>query len=561
MTLFSLATLRPDATLQTGLVSNTVAPSGTMHAALADSSDTTYVRLAARARLDGQVARLRLPTPSLPAGARVFAVGVRLRVRSVLSSAGQPVLLGWLRSVTGTVAVAGEIQTPKKLPFDLACPVDAVGGLWEDRDLGQFRVAPGNEAWDVATNLVNLTLDIGRGDDETSNLDIAAVYVDVHYQQVSTVTLTGPTTPNTSTRPVVTASYASPNLTPQQGYRVAIYTQPQTVAPGFVPFVTPAQYISGAPGSSADTSWWLLGEDLQWTPPGDLTDGVWVAYWQSTSQWAGAGGDFYTAIASITWTRAAAAASPPPPAVLQSATFVYADKRIAITFVRGGSSPASTAFTIQRSDDGGLTFPAVAPSLTHIPVTGATPVTVYDRLYTPGVPVTYRVLAYSGSVLVAATAPSNEVTVTPTDDRNMLRHPTNDLLDTVLNIKAPEQGEGIPVLKPRSQAIYYTLGGAGVRQPPLMTWGPRHGSAYDLTLQFDMISAPELWDAIEALEDASCPLFLQLSTGEALWVGMGPGATGRDTKDRWDAVPGNPTKVAWLERDVTLSEIQPPLFF
>lgn len=563
MTVYLTSVQRPNATSQTGLVTNTVTGAASMDAALSDSSDSSYVTIDARARLDTQVARVATADPVLASTSRVFSVGVRARIQSLVTGSNPVTLLLWLRTVSGAVTVAGQSPDVRKVLFTVPCPTDATGGVWTDVDLGELTYAPDGTPWDATPttgNLANLYCDLGRDDDDAADLKVSALYFDVNYQQIATVTVTAPTTPSSDTQFTVKWTYASANFAPQQGYRVAVYTQAQTLAGGFVPFVTQAQYVSGLVGATADTSWWQLGEDQQWVVPGDLTDGTYVAYVQATSQWAGTGGDFVTAISSITWVRAAAPASPPATAVFDSAAYSYANKRVDLTFHPGGSSPATVAFTVQKSLDG-VNWAAASPSLTYVEANGMTPVTRSDRFVLLNVPQQYRIVAYSGSPLVAAAAPSTPITVTPIDDRNLLHHPTNDLLDTDIEIKAPKGDEGIPVTLPEMQATFYYTGGPQNEVLPGMTWGPTYGRQIALKLWFDMIGRPGLWAAVEALRKARCPLFYQMPTGDAFWIGMGPGQTGQDTKDAVNFVPGVASKYQWKRREVVFTEINPPSYF
>lgn len=555
----------PNSTLQPGLISNIVVGAASADVALADGNDFTYLWLNARASLDDQVARVSVTAPILPSTARVFSVDVSVRILSVPDDTPQPLLLLGLRTQSGAVAVDGQLAPPETTEFSQYAPTDAEGGTWYTLELGSFIAAPDGTPWDatpVTGNLANLSCNLGRGDDVAANLRVAGISFTVNWQEAATVTVTAPTTPSSDTQPTVQWLYGSANFAPQQASRKAVYTQDQTADLDFVPFVTPAKFISGLRGASAASSWWELGPRQQWTVPGDLTDDTYVAFVQATSQWAGAGGDFVTAISSITWTRVAAPAGPPATAVLDSAAYSYPDKRTLITCHPGGASPATVAFTVEKNTDGtDGGWAAASPRLTRFAANGMTPVTVSDRFPLLNQPTQYRVIAYSGAPLVAAAAPSNTITVTPADDRHLLHHPTNDLLDSEFDIKSPKGDEGIPVTLLEMQALYYYSGGPQTEALPGMTWGPTYGRQYGLKLWFDMIGKPTLWAAIEQLRKARCPLYWQLPTGEAMWVGMGPGATGQDTKDAVDVVPGNASVYQWKRREVVFTEINAPVDF
>jgi hypothetical protein len=449
-----------------------------------------------------------------------------------------------------------------KTAFDRQAPTDPVTASWQDLDLGQFTVAPDNGPWDQAGNLTALYVELGRGggdDNFSQNLDVAAIYIDYYYQQISTVTVTGPSN-GSATQPTVTWTYASTTQAPQRSWRGAVYTQAQTLAGGFAPFVTPAQFTSGQVGADADSSYWQLGEDQQWVLPGDLVDGTYVAYIQASAQWAGVGTDFVTAIASRTWTRTAAPASPPATAVLDSAAYSYTDMQTYITMHPGGASPATLAYTVQSTIDG-VVWAAASPSLTYVPANGMTPVTVGDRFPLLNAPTQYRVVAYAGSPLVAAASPSSTLTVTPVDDRVLLKHPTNELLDAAIAIQNPKGDDGVKRTKRQMQGTFYFGGGPTTQVLPMMTWGPTYGWEYDLSLLFDMIQDPNLWNALDQLDEARCPLFLQFPWSEQLWGGLGPGASGRDTEESLNVVAGKRSRLYQIKRKTMFTQCQSPLQF
>lgn len=561
---FLNGTLRPSATTQVGVVTNTAVGAAGIDAALADASDSSLARFTGPARLDGEVARVTIPAPVLSGTDRVFSIGIRIRMKSVVEGTNRPLLLLWLRTQFGVVAVAGQTAPVSKTAFDRKAPTDPVTASWQDLDLGQFTIAPDDGPWVQAGNLTALSVELGRGggdDDFTQNLDVAALYVDYYYQQASTVTLTAPSN-GSDTQPTAKWVTASTTQAPQQSWRGAVYTQSQTVAGGFVPFVTPAQFTSGSVGASAATSFWQLGEDQQWVLPGDLVDGTYVVYIQATAQWAGAGGDFVTAIASRTWTRTAAPASPPATAVFDSAAYSYADMQTYLTFHPGGSSPATVAFTVQHNTTGNPEdWAAASPRLTYVLANGMTPVTVGDRFPLLNAPTQYRIVAYAGSPLVAAASPSSTLTVTPADDRILLKHPTNELLDTAIELEAPKGDPTIKRTKRQMMGTFFFSGGPEAQALPMITWGPSYGWEYDLAPVFKMIEDPDLWAALEQLDEAHCPLFLQFPWSDQSWGGLGPGASGRDTEETVRTVPGNQTKLQLIKRKTLFTQCVSPAVY
>jgi len=120
----------------------------TAHAALADSSNSTYVQLASRIRLDSQVTRVSFATPSIPAGGKVLSVGIRRTVQSVASGSSAPVCHHWLRSSTGAILVAGQVPDIFKLFFNSIIPTTTTQ-TFVDETVGTFTVGPGGKAWNV----------------------------------------------------------------------------------------------------------------------------------------------------------------------------------------------------------------------------------------------------------------------------------------------------------------------------------------------------------------------------------------------------------------------------
>lgn len=548
--------LRPNSTPQAG-TGVTVTGAGSASTVLADSLDTTFVSINGLCRLDSQVLRVGFPTPTIPAGAKVYSVGLRRRILTQVASTPAPtipVCNHWFRSVTGTIQVAGQVQDILKYFFNSTCPSSPVTtpttAVWVEENLGTFLTGPGGQSWDATTNLNGLTLDQGRGDASTgTTLSVSAVYLDVTYQRISTITVTAPTSTIPDTRPTVKWSYASPDSQPQAAYQVAIYTAAQVASLGFAPFVTVPIQGSGV----------KLGEDLQWTLTADITDGVYSAYVQATSQWSGTGA-FPTAIASSTWTRTATPASPPPSAVLDSAVFDEANNRVQLTFHPGGSSPATTAFSVQASRDNGASWGFI-PSLSLLPANGMTPLVVIDYVANLNAISQYRVIAFSGSPYVAAQQPSNVLSVTPVSDKHWLKNPNNPLLNTPLPVKAPKTDEGIKTTKRRTMGTFYPLGGEGSEVLPFIVYGPTHGDEYEFELFFELDDLTNVWPIVDELDRTGGVLLLQKPDATQLWIGIGPGATGQDTTENYDALPGHPKVVQWRRRKLVMTQTREPDYF
>lgn len=545
----AVVTVQPNSCPQPG-TATTIVGAASANAAVSDGSDSSYIQISGLSLIDSQVCRLGFPLPTLPAGAQIYSVTLRRRIQTVTTSQPIPVCKHWFRTVTGVIEVSGQAQVVTKYPFTSPCPV-TTASQWTNETIGTFTTAPGGVAWTL-DNLNGFTYDVGRGDsDGTTYIRVAEVWLDIAYQQLSSVTVTAPTGSITTTRPTITWTYSSPDSQPQQSSIAAVYTAAQVAASGFQPLVTTPLQTSGV----------VLGEGLQWTCTSDLTDGTYYAYVQATSRWDGPG-SFPTAIASTSWTRSATPASPPPAAVLSSAVFDSANNRVALTFQPGAGSPAATAFTVQASRDGGVTWTSI-PSLTLYPANGSSPVTQYDYVAPLNVTSSYRVISYAGSPFVAATVPSNALSVTPTGDQFWLKHPSNPLLNTPLPVAAPKQAsDGIKVTKRQMQALYQLLSGSTQKVLPIVVSGPVYGDQWDIQLTFS--SDTELgvyYPAVQQLNQSGSTLLFQKPDGTQAWVTMGPGASGQDTEETYNATPGDPRSISWRRWKIVLSETQTPSYY
>lgn len=552
MTSLTTVTYQPTSSPQLGNWTVTGASSGWQ--AVSSGTNTEYVQLAAGiCRLASQVIQFGFPTPSIPTGAQVYSVGIRRTVQCCVPPP-IPLCFHWFECLSGTVVVAGQSPAPATTFFSSPLPTNTVTGVWVTETVYTSTTAPDGSAWNVATNLLsgNFAYEMGRGDSSNVPILVSEVYLDVTYQSESSVTVTGPTGTVTTTQPTITWTYFSADSQPQQGYQVAVYTYAQTTALGFVPFTTTP--IDGTNG-------FVLGETLQWTMNIDLTNGQYVAYVQAESQWAGPG-SFLSAIGSTTWTRSVS--SPPANAVFSSCVFDAVNNRVALTFAPGGTSPATVAFTVYASRDGGLSWTPI-PSLTYVPAQGMSSITKYDYVAPLNTTSQYYVLAYGGSPLAAAAAPSTTLSVTPVGDQPWLKDPSNPILNTVLPIAAPKQSEdGIKITKRRMMGTFQLLGGAGTQVLPFIVSGPNYGDEYTFELIFienDPNTPMTLWAPVDELDRSGNTLLLQLPDGTQLWVVTGPGATSQDTQEMYNSVSGDPTVTFWRRRKLTMTQVGPPDFY
>lgn len=545
-------TYQPTSSPQLGSWSVVGAASGWQ--AVSSGGNTEYVELASGiCRLASQVIQFGFQTPSLPSGAQIYSVGIERTARAA-PTGSQVTCFHWFECLSGTVVVSGQSPKPATTFFSSPLPTSTVANQWITETVYTSTTAPDGTAWNPATNLLsgNFAYEMGRGDLSSVPILVSNVSLVITYQSESGVTVTGPTGTVSTTQPTVTWTYSNANSQPQQGYQVAVYTLAQTTALGFVPFETTP--IDGTNG-------FILGEDQQWTMNIDITNGQYAGYVQAESQWAGPG-SFLSAIGSTTWTRSAS--SPPSDAVFSSATFDAENNRVALTFSPGSSSPATLAFTVYASRDGGQSYLPI-PSLSYIPAQGMSAITKYDYVAPLNTLSQYFVLAYGGSPFEAAAGASGVLSVTPTGDQPWLKDPLNPILNTILPIAAPKQSEdGIKITKRRMQGTFQLLGGQGSQVLPFIVSGPTYGDEYEFELIFiqgDLNYPMTLWAPVDELDRSGNTLLLQLPDGTQLWVVTGPGATSQDTTETYNAIPGAPSVTAWRRRKLTMTQVdQPPWF-
>lgn len=552
----STVTVQPNSSAQEGLWNHFVASSAWQ--AVSDGSDSTYVYINPQVcRLDSQVLRFGFPGITVPIGSQIYSVGVRRRIQCVLPGHPIPQCLHWFRCLVGDVHVSGQALQVFKTFFQSNCPTNVVNTTWTNETVYTATIGPDGAPWSLVSNLAsgNFFYDMGRGDTPSYSspaLRVAEVYLDVTFQQSSAVTVNAPTGVSADTQPTVTWTYFSVDSQPQQAYQVAVYNQSQVSAPGFTPFVTTP--LDGTNG-------FVLGEAQQWTLSIDLTNGQYVAYVQTQATWNGPG-LFLSTIGTTSWTRSAT--GPPPAAILTSVFFDQLSNRVGLTFIPSGTSPVTVSYTVQTSRDGGQSWTAI-PSLTYTPANGTLAVTGYDYVAPLNATSQYRVISYGGNPLQAASTPSNVLSVTPVGSDFWLKSPTNPLLNTRLPVAAPKQSDtGIKVTKRRMQGAFQLLGGQGSQVLPFIVSGPTYGDEYEIELIFiegDPNYPMTLWAAVDELDRSGSTLLLQRPDGTELWVVTGPGASGQDTEESFNALPGYPAITHWRRRKLVLTQVDPPAFY
>lgn len=526
----SQVTTRPNGTQQSGAWS--VIGAASAHVALSDNSDTSYVQLTPRCRLDNDRMRVTFPAPTLPSGAQISSVGVRVRIQTTVWPAPQPQCLGWFRCHRPPNIITAIIDLILLLLFGWRCPQQPTV-VWVTQTLQSQTSDPSGNPWTL-DSFNNFEVNLGRDDNFGNPLRISEVYVDVNYTQQSTVTVTAPTGSITNTcRPTVVWTYTQPDANPPSKYRVVVYTAAQVAAVGFVPFVSSPLQDSG----------WVFGTDLQWTLTDDITNGNYSAYVMVGQTWPGAG-DFISAYSSTSWTQSIAGA---PNAILSSALFDSVYNRVALRFTQGAPSPATVAYAVQCSRDSGITWGPVRGGLL-ITNTGGT-MTLYDEEAPLNVPSQYRVLAYgqTGSLLFAAAGYSNVISVTPFGTDFWIK----DISDPTLNTPLPVKYQGDQVTRRRIQGTFEVLSGDLTTQKIVVN-GPMYGIEGTLTLIFNSRQPADYWAAFQRIDQSGHILLMQYPSGEQHYVLFGPGAVGSDMTWTYELQPD------YREVTVSYTEVAAP---
>lgn len=231
---------------------------GSYEACLADSLDSSYCQNIATA---GYL-KVRFTTPSIPTGAQVRTVTPRYRFALVAAGPGTDGIRALLTSVdaNGNEFSESSLET-------ITAPLGAVTFTTYT---GRARVTDPNGGPWTAVTLQNTRVAF------RSNIAIAyaqcqmaAVYLDVFYNQAPTASVTAPTgTITATTRPLISWTYADPEGDTQERYYVKLFTAATIAMPGFNADTFAPFWYSGEVYSSATSVF----------PSTDLPNGSYTAY-------------------------------------------------------------------------------------------------------------------------------------------------------------------------------------------------------------------------------------------------------------------------------------------
>jgi hypothetical protein len=469
----TVSTLRPNGTVSNSGVSVTGAAS--LHAALSDNSGASYAHSIA----DADSATVDLDNLSLPAGALIQSIRVRINVA---------------RDVAGASQIPVAVQSLTKLAQ--AMPTINWVGATTIEVLSLSEWPNGSPLTDSSIDSARLRIQ-GKGAVSPDNVRVYEAFLDVTYVAIPTVDVTEPTGSPASNRPRVSwESTLDSDGGAQTHHEIRIFNDAQYGAGGFDPSTSTATAGSGVVTGSAAT----------WTPDDPLPNDDYRAYvrvaqtvdgTQHWSDWA-TSDDFAVAVTL-----------PADPVLALVPESSMGRMRLDITEGAGGAE-TTDLFEIHASYDSGTTWtPLRTPEGFGLATPDAGAATLYDHEGANGADVSYRVRAIHDASLFE----DPEYVLTdwiedtehwgPTSDQ-WLKHPTTPILNMRVTIYQYPPGR-----QAARQGRVQSLG----RSTVIVTSdkrGPEEGS-----VAFLLASAEER-AALKALLDAntSVPLLLQVGAND-----------------------------------------------
>jgi hypothetical protein len=412
-----------------------VGGAASIQAALADALDSTYAEASGSAD-NNKILRTSLSTTTLPAGAQIHSY-------KVLSRGG--------RSSFG--------ETPR-----IYVSTNAGGTIGDyNPGYGVIRGATFIVYNSQTLAMVQATIDALYVSHYTTGLSAGAArlylaWVYFYYVSKPTVTVNNPTgTITTTMQPTADWSFTQAEGNPQATYRVKVFDS--------------ATYGGGGFNADTSTPAWDSGEvtspNVSVQIATALTNGTtYKAYVKSSvdvevpynaagdrliySDWA-AGPAFTISVS-------------PPPAPTLSTSADATNGRIGITVNRGGTTPATDGFFIERSKDAGATWTNVRlPSTANglVVVTPGVAQTVYDYEMPIGVGVRYRARAYDdvtgGRVFSTYTTQGSDTTLAVSDLTSnglWLKVPQDD----TKNMRVELTPGSLNFKRPKDSAVFNPIG-------------------------------------------------------------------------------------------------------
>jgi hypothetical protein len=538
----STIALSPITVISAGSPGPTLTGGANIATILSDNLTTTYITYTSKALLDGQILRLGFGSPSgLPSGAQIVSVSLQQTVLSVATGSTPPQHCHWFRRPQdpGLGLLTTLLQNIAKDFYTHKHPVQDTP-TWTTETVFTRTADPTGAPWTLAS-FTNFEVNVGRSDAGGTAMSIAEMRLIVTYESQGTISITAPANGSTNTTtgtPAVQWAIASSDQLAEEKFNVAVYSDAQTAALGFVPFQSPPTVQSG----------WTPGDDLQWIVPQALTNGIWHAYVQIDQAWDGTG-DFFSNIATTSWTQSLAGCPDP---VLQSATFDATNNRIALTMVPSSNSSPTAVFQVLRSDNNGP-FNLIRFGV-NVTANGMTPVTAFDYEALANKAARYKVQAFGlvGGIYLPSANYSSILTVTPqTNEDFWLIDPINPLGNT----KFPVAYRGDSVEQQKNYGVFSVLSSDDTTYKVALE-GSRFGIEGTLQLIFKVTDPIDYWAAFDNLDSSRHTLALKYPTGEIRFIRLVSGQSGTGKSWEWDVTRNN-DDVYWRRATVSYLEVRP----
>lgn len=499
----AVVTVRPDG-LGTGASNFTATGAASVHAALADNSDASFVQKNA---ITGTYSvSVTMGSTTLSGTQQVKQVRVRARALTPTTSGKVDVTIGTREDGVllyhSALAIRGQYATATAF----------TGTYWPS--------TPSGSSWTQAT-IDGLRAQITEYGDGADRGTVYEVYADVDVANQPSVTVTAPTgTVNSTAFPAVAWTYTDPDSEAQTYYRVKVFTAAQYGAAGFAAETSTPEWDSGD----------VASPDTDTTITGRLLSGTYRTYVKAAKTINGA--PFWSSWAFLGWTLSLTPPSTPTLTGAWNSTDGYA------TLTAQGSAPAGFAsqfFEVQRSDDGGTTWAQIRDG--EVPAATGNKAVVYDYEAPRGVTSRYRARAVgvNGSEEFA-TAWSNIVQVLVTNDGTWW---FKVLDDPTLNVGGLRVDKTLSVTVTEPNAVFRPLG----RSYPVVVSsviGKRDGT---FTIH---VPDDDQWSSLETLLLYQGVILVQDPTPRQKFV--------RITSRSWDetysaGVPRRVVKVDFVEVD------------
>lgn len=337
--------VRPDST-PTGAVNfDITGGAGSIHAALSDDSDSTYIT---KGVTGSGTVTVGFGTTTLTSSVRVKQVRIRSKVEC-------PTAESRLR-ITPICRIGGINYSGSAQTLSGIFALDEYAGAY-------FTTAPDGQAWDQ-DRIDGLRAQIADLATSVDLSDIYELFFDIETTVQPTLTVSNPTgTITLTSKPECSWTYADADGSDQDYYRVRVFTDAQYGAGGFDAGTSECEWDSGEVASTDNTV----------TIDEHLLDDTYRAYVKVAKTVSGvpfwSDWEYSQFILNTT----------PPTTPTVSTVFDSANNRVEVT-VTGASiagSFDSQVFQIQRSDDAGVTWADVVGG-TAVVVGGSSASVLYD---------------------------------------------------------------------------------------------------------------------------------------------------------------------------------------